>query len=87
MSLPEQSSAIEFVRKVAGLTKTERRERSEQDKARYHPTDPKDYGSSIGIEDKDGNRYCVGCWHCEPEGATRWTLEAREILREAGEDY
>ena len=36
-----------------------------QDRALYHPDNPKDYGSTVGIMDNDGNTFCVGCYWCE----------------------
>ena len=35
------------------------------DRAVYHPDNPADYGSTVGIMDKDGNTFCVGCHWCE----------------------
>ena len=34
------------------------------DRWRYHNEDG-NYRSTVGIEDDEGNRYCVGCWWCE----------------------
>lgn len=84
--------ALEFVRKLAGLTKTERKERAERDKQRYHPANPKDYGSTVGmpIDNSKGKVIgyaCVGCWWCCPDEARTHEPEARAILRAAGEDY
>ena len=41
--------------------------RAERDRRRFHPENPADYGSTVGIPDEDGNLYCVGCYWCCPE--------------------
>jgi hypothetical protein len=57
------------------VQETERAERAARDKARYHPFDPKDYGSPVGMPDVDAHGdmvfVCVGCWYCCPEEAER----------------
>jgi hypothetical protein len=35
------------------------------DRALYHPDNPRDYGSTIGMPDGNGGMVCVGCWWCE----------------------
>ena len=92
MLVRRDTRAVEFVRKLAGLTKTERAIRKVNDKARYHPPDPADYGSTVGmpVEDDSGRVVgyaCVGCWYCSPDVPSTTTREAQAILREAGEDY
>jgi hypothetical protein len=36
------------------------------DRQSYHPDNPADYRSVVGIEGPDGNFYCVGCFWCDP---------------------
>lgn len=43
-------------------------EQQQRDRDRYHPADPADYGSAIGIPYEDDNGRvcfaCVGCSYC-----------------------
>lgn len=51
-------------------TRAATEERAARDKARYHPSNPADYGSPIGMPYWDGRRWlnaCVGCWYCAPD--------------------
>lgn len=83
---------LDALLKIAGPTATDLRNRARQDKERYHPANPADYGSSIGmpIEDRRGRVVgyaCVGCWWCEEWRPGADTLRMRNILRAAGLDY
>lgn len=46
-------------------------ERQRRDRDRYHPSDPADYGSVVGVPylGEDGSMFfaCVGCFYCMPD--------------------